>query len=66
MELGNEIDGAAGIAAKVDPQTYAADFVTLRGLVDALWPSDGVGGGSGSQRSLVVGPDSSGFSDSWW
>jgi len=76
VELGNEIDGAAGIAAKIDPATYAADFLALRNLVDEVWPEEGGGmhakveaskkKRSSAHRPLVVGPDSSGFSDSWW
>jgi heparanase 1 len=57
VELGNEIDGAAGIAAKLPPATYASDFVVLRTLLKDIWPGNG---------PMLVGPDSSGFSDSWW
>jgi heparanase 1 len=57
IELGNEIDGAAGINAKLPPATYATDFVTLRSLINDIWPENG---------PMLVGPDSSGFSDSWW
>lgn len=57
VELGNEIDGAAGINAKLPPATYASDFVTLRSLLTNIWPGKG---------PLLVGPDYSGFSDSWW
>lgn len=37
VELGNEIDGAAGINAKLPPAGYANDFATLKGLLSEVF-----------------------------
>ena len=58
VELGNELDGAAGIAARLPPGPYAGNFFQLRRLLEDIFAED--------ERPLLIGPDSSGFSDSWW
>ncbi|KAH8066580.1 glycosyl hydrolase [Aureococcus anophagefferens] len=55
FELGNEVDGTAGIAAKLNASETTAGFLELRRAVDALW-------GDGA-RPLIFGPDASGFDD---
>ena len=65
VELGNEIDGAAGIAAKLPPGPYARDFFALKEILDETWPAPATDN-SDNSKPLLIGPDSSGFSDSWW
>ena len=38
--IGNEIDGAAGINAKLPPAGYANDFATLKGLLVEIFGDD--------------------------
>mmetsp|Transcript_83952 Transcript_83952/g.168133 ORF Transcript_83952/g.168133 Transcript_83952/m.168133 type:complete len:566 (+) Transcript_83952:65-1762(+) len=66
VELGNEIDGAAGISAKLSPDEYASSFTKLKALLAEVWPGGTDDDGGNKERPMLIGPDSSGFSDSWW
>jgi heparanase 1 len=70
IELGNEIDGAAGISAKIAPVEYATSFTQLKTLLAEVWPDDDETDDLKQEheirRPMLIGPDSSGFSDSWW
>ena len=57
MEYGNELAGATGIEAHLDPEVYAEGFEQLRNLVMDIWAGE-------EDRPLLVGPDS-GFNKGW-
>ncbi|GAQ84311.1 Glycoside hydrolase family 79 protein [Klebsormidium nitens] len=77
VELGNEIGGPNGIAAKLSPAQYAHDLRTLRTLVDDLYASDspsqlaclsntGRVGPLCVRKPLIVAPDNIEVDSAWF
>jgi len=55
IAYGNELAGSLGIEAHLPPEEYAREFLSLRALVDAVWPS---------KQPLLLAPDAS-FDSVW-